>query len=108
MAPETAMVTSYAASIPLVMAYMVGTGKPINPSGPGVKFALASGVCIAIGSVAFYSALDTGATSSVTTITALYFVVAVILGVLFLDESLSMAKASGVVLAAASIVLLTQ
>jgi drug/metabolite transporter (DMT)-like permease len=46
--------------------------------------------------------------SVVSTVTALYFVVAVLLGVLLLGESFSATKALGVALAIGAVVLLSQ
>ena len=66
------------------------------------------GVATGLGSVAYYTGLQSGSVSVVSTVTALYFVVAVLLGVFLLGEPFSATKALGVALAIGAVVLLSQ
>lgn len=96
-APETAMVLSYATSVAVALGYIgVFRREALSLAGPGVAFALAAGVFAGIAAVAFYAGLDAGRTSVVTTVSALYFVVAAVIGVVFLNESIGPQEVLGV------------
>lgn len=68
--------------------------------------ALLAGVASAVAAVAFSAGLETGRTSIVTTISALYFVVAVVLGVVVLGESVSARELVGLGCAVVAVLLL--
>lgn len=103
--PETAMVISYAASVPIVLTYIAVQEKNISLSISGVGFALLAGLFGAIGGVCFYAGLSHGRTAVVTTVGALYFIVAASLGVVFLGESIGLREIAGMGFAIAAVVL---
>jgi len=73
----------------------------------GAKIAIIAGVIAGISSVAYVASIKLNSVSAAATIRALFFVVAVILAVVFLQEKLTITKVIGVVTAVVSIVLLS-
>jgi uncharacterized membrane protein len=71
-----------------------------------VAFAGLAGVFAGAGAVAFYAGLAEGNSAVVTTVSALYFVVAALLGVAVLGESLGLRDVAGVGFAVLAIALL--
>ena len=104
--PEVAMIVSYVVSIAVATAYVVGADRPVELAGQGVALAAVAGVFAGIGAIAFYAALAGGRTGVVTTISAMYFVVAGLLGVVFLGDSLGLRQVVGIGLAAVAVALL--
>jgi len=76
-------------------------GKP-----SGILFGLASGLAVTFGAYFFFQALGRGRTGLVVTATALYPVITLLLGTLFLHEPLSLKQALGIGLALLALVLL--
>lgn len=105
-APELAMILSYGAGVIVAVGYVVVQSDPIALERTGVGYALAAGVFAGIGAVAFYSGLSVGRTGVVTTVSALYFVVAAAIGVLVLGESFGLREVAGVACAVLAVVLL--
>jgi drug/metabolite transporter (DMT)-like permease len=106
LAPEAAMVVSYATGAALAFGYvLVSRGVPALP-GRGVALAGLAGVFAGGGAVAFYAGLSRGSAAIVTTVSALYFVVAAILGVVVLGESLAVRDLAGIGFAVLAIALL--
>ena len=70
--------------------------------------ALGAGVFAGIAAVAFYAGPERGQTSVVTTVSALYFVVAAVLGVAVLGETVEATDVAGVGFAVLSVVLLAR
>jgi len=100
-----AMVLSYATSVVVALAYLAYRGKSPALSEPCTAVALAAGV--SAGAVAFSAGLEAGNTAVVTTVSALYFVVAAVLGVLVLGESVGLRQVAGVGFAVVTVVLLS-
>lgn len=107
-APTTAMIVSYATSVGVALGYVLVTRQAIALSGRGTAFALAAGVFAGAGAVAFYAGLDHGRTGIVTTISALYFVVAAAIGVVALGESLDLRSLVGIAFAIGAVALLAR
>jgi uncharacterized membrane protein len=106
LAPTTAMIVSYATSVGVAVGYVALTQDSVALTGRGVGFALAAGVFAGAGAVAYYAGLDYGSTGVVTTVSALYFVVAALLGALFLGEPLGLRRLAGIALATGAVALL--
>ncbi|WP_254765712.1 EamA family transporter [Salinilacihabitans rarus] len=104
--PEIAMVLSYATGVAVALGYVAVRGEPVTLERTGVGLALAAGVFAGIGAVAFYAGLSYGRASVVTTVSALYFVVAAVLGVLVLGETLVLKDAAGIAFAVLAVLLL--
>ena len=105
--PETAMVISYGTSVPVVLAYIALQQKSVSLSIDGVVFALIAGIFAAFGAVCFYAGLSYGQTAIVTTIGALYFLVAAVLSAFLFGESLGLKEVFGVMFAVLAVVLFT-
>ncbi|WP_018256579.1 EamA family transporter [Halomicrobium katesii] len=101
------LLLSYGFAAVLVVGYSATTGAGFDISASVVALSLAGGLFAGGGTVAYYLALENGGVGTATTITALYFVVAAIIGVTLLDEPLSASKVVGIGLAVASVVLIS-
>lgn len=104
--PELAMLVSYAVSVPVAIAYIGVRGVRISPTVDGLAVAALAGVFLGIAGLSFYAGVETGQTAIVATISGLYFVVAAILGVLFLGESIGVQEMAGIGCAIGAVVLL--
>lgn len=112
LAPEAVLVVSYLVGSGIGLGFLLWTGGSLSldtfTDSPGLTYAVAGGVATGLGSVAYYTGLQSGSVSVVSTVTGLYFVVAALLGVAFLGESFSAAKALGVAFAVGAVVLFSQ
>ncbi len=105
--PETALVVSYAAGTIVSGVYIGMMQKtPTDIAYDGLFYAVLAGVASASGGIALYVALKRGDAAIVTTISALYFVVAAIIAVIFLEESLQATDVVGILLAGLAITLI--
>lgn len=68
----------------------------------GVLATIAGGILMGAGSIAYYYSLRTGDAGQITTITALYPVLTLILSCLFMGEEMTFRKAIGILLACVS------
>lgn len=105
--PELAMVISYVAGITVAVAYILAQGLSPTVSEVGVGYAVAGGLFSGVGAVSYYAALQRGTAAVATTVTALYFVVAAVLGVVFLGESVDLRDVAGIALAVGAVALLS-
>ena len=106
--PEVAMIVSYATSVVVALGYVARQPGSVTFDRAGVAYALAAGVFAGGGAVAFYAGLERGQTGIVATVSALYFVVAALLGIAFLGESLEWRDALGIAFAVLSVALLAR
>ena len=107
MAPEAAMIVSYAVGIGVAFLYVLYRGTAVLGNDPtAVGVAALAGVASGIGAVAYYAALQAGAAGIATTVTALYFVVAAGLGAAVLGESLALSDLAGIGAAVVAVVLI--
>lgn len=81
---------------------------PLEIHGPGITFALLSGVGAALGTVCFYLLLARERASLTVPMTSLYPAVTVILSVLFLKEHLGGSHVLGILFALAAVALLSR
>lgn len=104
--PTMAMVLSYATSVTIAVAYVVLSDTEVTLAGEGVGLALGAGVFAGVGAIAFYTGLEAGRTGVVTTVSAMYFVVAAVLGVVLLGDTFGLREVAGVGFAVIAVVLL--
>ncbi|WP_265111942.1 EamA family transporter [Halosolutus halophilus] len=104
--PPIAMILSYATGVVVALGYVGFQNDPISLDRSGVILALAAGVFAGLGAVAFYAGLSYGRVGVVTTVSALYFVVATVLGVFVLGESIAITDVLGIGFAVLAVVLL--
>lgn len=72
----------------------------------GVSFSIMGGICMAVGSIAYFYALKKGGAGEITTVTALYPALTLLISMLFLKETINYKQGIGVFLALVSFVLL--
>jgi len=108
LSPEFAMVISYATGALLAAGYIGVQPISITLDREGILFAILAGVFAGAGTIAFYVGLSRGRTGIVTTVSALYFVVAAVIGVVFLEETMTLRHVAGLGFAVAAVVLLSQ
>jgi len=107
LAPEVAMVVSYVAAVGLAVAYVLARGIPLELTTAGAAYAVAGGLFSGVGAISYYAALRHGSAAVATTVTALYFVVAAVVGVVALGETVTVRDAAGIALAVGAVVLLS-
>ncbi len=73
-------------------------GSKFQWNAKGVVFALLAGLCLGLGDVFYFYALEKGKVSIVFTIAALYPVVTIILAFLVLNETITLTQAAGILL----------
>ena len=91
------------------LAFVVATDKPLASAltHEHAPYMYAAGACLAVGILAYYRALAAGPVSVVVPIFGLFLVASSVIGVLFLDEALTLRKGAGVVLAVVAVFLTT-
>lgn len=104
--PTVAMTLSYISSVLVALGYVGVTQRDVTLTGEGVGWALVSGVFAGIGAMAFYTGLKRGQVGIVTSVSALYFVVAALIGVTVLGETLGVREIAGIGFAVLAVVLL--
>ena len=106
--PETAAAISYVVAAVIAVLYAIISDASLSITLEGGGFAIIAGVFTAIGLISTYVGLSVGSTTIVSTIGAMYFVVAAILGIGFLGDELTITKIAGVGFAAIAVALITQ
>ena len=74
-------------------------------SSPKMLYVVAAGLCLAVGILAYYRALELGPISVVVPIFAMFIVTSSVVGILFLEEVLTLRKGLGIVLGMAAVYL---
>jgi len=106
--PATAAAITYVVAAVVVSAYALASGAPLDAGARGGTLSVGAGLFAAVGLVSLYVGLSLGSTAIVSTVGALYFVVAAAIGVVVLGDSLSSTRAAGIGLAVLSIVLVSR
>lgn len=106
--PVTAAAISYVVAAALAVGYVVVSDASLAVTPRGGLFAVVAGAFTAVGLVATYVGLSLGSTATVSTIGALYFVVAAVIGMAVLGDAVTVSKAAGVAAAVLALVLLTR
>lgn len=91
-----------------VFIYLIFSNQisPLKIDNQGVMLGIFAGVSSGMGAVLFYTLLSKHPAGILTTVTALYPIVTIVLSVLFLKEVISFEKALGLLLALAALFLL--
>jgi len=89
------------------LGLVVATDKPLGSAltHEHAPYMYAAGACLAVGILAYYRALATGPVSVVVPVFGLFLVASSVVGVLFLDEALTLRKATGIALAVVAVFL---
>ncbi len=90
-------------------AVVVATSQSVTPHLNSTKapYAIAAGLCLAVGILAYYRALSLGPVSVVTPVFGLFLVTSSILGMAFLGESVTTRKLVGIAFAVLAVYLVT-
>lgn len=105
---EQAVIYTYIAALTTGVTYILWKSGPVVVSSRGIGLALISGVLLAVGTIAYYIALNEGSAAVATSISGMYLLGTTLLAVVFLDESFSLTKLAGVGLAIVAVFLLAQ
>lgn len=103
-----AVAVTYVAGLVAVGGYLFATDASLVRSVSGLGYAVASGLFLGLGTLAYYTAMDTGSAAIATSISGMYLLVTTVLAILFLDESLGSMEMAGLGLAVVAVVLLSQ
>jgi transporter family protein len=76
-------------------------------SHPKAKFVLAAGVCLTVGILSYYRALSMGPVSVVSPLFGMFLVLSSVIGIVFLNESLTARKVLGIGLAVVAVYLVS-
>lgn len=87
-------------------AYFI-TKSDLNMDANSIKYGILGGIAAAVATILFFLAVESGPLSKVGPIVNMSLLVTVLLGVVFMNEAMSLRVAAGVVFALASIFLLT-
>ena len=87
-------------------AYFI-TKSDFNMDANSIKYGILGGIAAAVATILFFLAVESGPLSKVGPIVNMSLLVTVLLGVVFMNEVMSLRVAAGVVFALASIFLLT-
>lgn len=93
------------AAIGLVLATDQSITRPLTH--PDRRYVIAAGLCLAVGIVAYYRALKLGPVSVVVPVFGLFIVTSSIIGILFLEEALTLRKGLGIALAVLAVYLVS-
>ncbi|WP_336001867.1 EamA family transporter [Halorientalis halophila] len=105
MTPELTVVLSYGTATVIVLAYVLATGSPALDR-EGLLYALGSGAFLSVGAMSYYYGLKFGDAAIASTITGLFFVVAALVGILFLGDTIDATDAAGFAFAVCAVVLI--
>lgn len=106
---DVATVISNTILVVAALVVVAGTGQRVTPhlGSSKLPFALAAGVFLAIGIIAYYRALALGPVSVVTPVFGLFLITSSVLGIAVLGESLTARKLAGISLAVVAVYLVT-
>ena len=91
-------------TVALFVLFFIGGRPEFNLRGAALCYIV--GVCGFLGTLTYFYAITTGPVSTIATMTAMYPVVAVICGVFFLNEALTLKQAIGIGLSLCGLMLL--
>lgn len=105
--PGLTVIITYLIGTVFGIGYMVSRQTSLSVlSKAGLTHAIAGGMFLGIGGLAYYYALGNGRASTVTAVAGLYFVVTALLGIVFLGEQLAHTEIAGLLLAVVAGILL--
>ena len=99
---------SACASFTVITSYFVWQRLPVAKTSLGLVFALASGLCGAVGVLLFTEAIKLGNAAIIITLTATYPAITVLLSFVLLQETISVVNAVGLLLVTVGVVLVAR
>lgn len=108
MDPRTAAAISYVVATLLAVGFVVGSGASLAVTPRAGVLAGIAGLFAGIGLVSMYVGLSRGSTTLVSTLGAMYFVVAAVIGMAALGDEVSPTRLAGILFAGAAVVLVAR
>ncbi|CQR50893.1 MULTISPECIES: EamA family transporter [Haloferax] len=108
MDPRTAAAISYLVAAVLAFGFIVVSDASLAVTARGGLLAGVAGLFTGIGLISMYIGFTHGSTTVVSTLGAMYFVVAAVIGIVVLGENLTLTKLTGIAFAVLGIVLVTR
>ncbi|RDZ52798.1 EamA family transporter [Haloferax sp. Atlit-4N] len=106
--PRTAAAISYLVAALLAFGFIIVSDASLAVTARGGLLAGVAGLFTGIGLISMYIGFTHGSTTVVSTLGAMYFVVAAVIGILVLGENLTLTKLTGIAFAVVGIVLVTR
>jgi bacterial/archaeal transporter family protein len=106
--PRTAAAISYLVAAVLAAGYVLVSGASLAVTPRGGALAAVAGLFAGIGFVSMYIGLSRGSTTVVSTLGAMYFVVAALIGMAALGDEFTTTRVAGLLLAVVAVVLVAQ
>nr|WP_254543529.1 DMT family transporter [Halomarina sp. BND7] len=106
--PRTAAAISYLVAGPLALGFILVSDASLAITARGGLLAGAAGLFTGIGLISMYIGLSGGSTTTVSTLGAMYFVIAAIIGMVVLGEEVTIARLAGIAFAVVGVVLVTR
>ncbi len=91
----------------IILGLYIITKSDFNMDISSIKYGIAGGIAAAVATIFFFLALESGPLSKVVPIANMSLLVGVLLGIIFLKETMNLRVAAGIVFAILSIFLLT-
>lgn len=108
MDPKTAAAVSYLVATVLAVGFVLGSGASLAVTPRGGVLASVAGLFAGVGFVSMYVGLSRGSTTVVSTLGAMYFVVAALIGMAVLGDEINPTRVAGLLFAGAAVVLVTR
>ena len=108
MDPKTAAAISYLVAALLAVGYVFVSDASLTVTPRGGALAGVAGLFAGIGFVSMYIGLSRGSTTVVSTLGAMYFVVAAFIGMAALGEEFTTTRVAGLLLAVVAVILVAQ
>jgi bacterial/archaeal transporter family protein len=106
--PRTAAAISYVVATTLTVIYVFASSASLVITPRGGLLAAIAGVFVAIGLISTYVGLSVGTTTTVSTVSAMYFVVAALIGMAILGDEVTAKKVLGLAFAAVGVILIAR
>ncbi|WP_089385801.1 DMT family transporter [Halorubrum vacuolatum] len=108
MDPITAAAISYIVAATLAVGYVFLSGASLSITPRDGGLAAIAGVFAGIGFISTYVGLSRGSATVVSTLSAMYFVVAAVIGMTILGDEVTVTRVAGVLLALLGVVLIAR
>ncbi len=106
--PRTAAAISYLVAGPLALGYILVSDASLVITAKGGLLAGMAGLFTGIGLISMYVGLSGGSTTVISTLGAMYFVVAAIIGMVLLGDEVTITRLAGIAFAVVGVVLVAQ
>lgn len=106
--PKTAAAISYLIATLLAVGFVIMSGASLAITPRGGALAGVAGLFAGIGFVSMYVGLSRGSTTVVSTLGAMYFVVAAFIGMAALGDEITTTRVAGLLLAGVAVILVAQ